>query len=114
MVARGRTGEREARDAVGKLARQHAADRAKAGNGDAGHGGLLFRRLGEWRIVCVPGSAVTLISLLTHIKLVTIPATNMRRVSAMPWRPPGGRPFEPAHKRVYARGKRQLDPHVTT
>ena len=33
-----RAGEREARHAVGELTRQHAADRTKAGDGDADRG----------------------------------------------------------------------------
>ena len=37
MVTRGRAGEREARHARGELAREHAADGAEAGNGDAGY-----------------------------------------------------------------------------
>ena len=37
MVTRGRTREREARHAGGELAREHAADGAEAGNGDAGY-----------------------------------------------------------------------------
>src|SRR5262249_29371615 len=36
MVARGPAGEGEARHARGELAREHAADGAEAGNGDAG------------------------------------------------------------------------------
>ena len=35
-VAHGRTGERDARHALGEAARDRAADGAEAGNGDAG------------------------------------------------------------------------------
>ena len=37
VIACGAAGEHEARYAVGKLARDHAADRAEAADGDAGH-----------------------------------------------------------------------------